>query len=303
MAHREIPIEFAFRTERRIWKAYSFVRGEAAPPRETRLPVLPLITLPPPTTSFGILPFPAKRETQICLRRRSSRATQPSDSRSYRIYGDEISKYLDLTLELQQLGLAVNESLAELLVAFPSSNAATREMDAWKMRDEFLRLDESNDALLNFLNRWGSWDQSGSLYAVEPTGTALRPIGTPVPIAILPCLVWERRQELREGMLSKPDLWLSNNAMLGAMQSRATYPYLTITDSTCAKAIETTITLDHLRKTIWRKCARPDCETVFVVESAHGKVYCEQYCGHLESLRRNRAKAKDAKKAAATTEA
>ena len=171
------------------------------------------------------------------------------------------------------------------------------------MRDEFLRLKESNAALLAFLNRWGPWDRLGALYIVEPTGFSPRELGDPVPLAVLPSLVWERRRELRSGMLNKPDVWLSDNAAFGTMQRRTSYPYLGITDHTCLQAIETTITLDHLRKTVWRKCARQDCENVFAMNSGHGKTYCEQYCGHLESVRRNRAKAKAAQKPATTTEA
>ena len=35
-------------------------------------------------------------------------------------------------------------------------------------------------------------------------------------------------------------------------------------------------------------CARPDCGKEFPVTSKHKRRYCTQYCGHLESIRRNR---------------
>jgi len=46
----------------------------------------------------------------------------------------------------------------------------------------------------------------------------------------------------------------------------------------------------HVR---YKRCKRRDCNRlkIFRVESAHDRDYCGQYCGHIESVRRNRRKA------------
>lgn len=38
----------------------------------------------------------------------------------------------------------------------------------------------------------------------------------------------------------------------------------------------------------WKRCERQDCGNIFPVTDDKRKVYCSQYCGHLESVRRNR---------------
>lgn len=39
----------------------------------------------------------------------------------------------------------------------------------------------------------------------------------------------------------------------------------------------------------WKRCQRPDCRNLFLVSGRRTK-YCDWYCGHLESVRRNRGK-------------
>jgi hypothetical protein len=53
-------------------------------------------------------------------------------------------------------------------------------------------------------------------------------------------------------------------------------------------AILVTIYIDHLRGLRFRFCARRDCRRPFKITSRHKRKYCQQYCAHLESLRRMR---------------
>ena len=74
-------------------------------------------------------------------------------------------------------------------------------------------------------------------------------------------------------------------------------PYFGLTDGLCTSAIETTITLDHLRRVEYRICARDDCAKPFQVQSAHGQTYCSQGCAHTVHMRRSRqAERKQGKK-------
>ena len=38
----------------------------------------------------------------------------------------------------------------------------------------------------------------------------------------------------------------------------------------------------------WKRCKRPDCQKVFPITDDKRKVFCSQYCGHVESQRKNR---------------
>jgi hypothetical protein len=57
-------------------------------------------------------------------------------------------------------------------------------------------------------------------------------------------------------------------------------------------AIIATIYVDHLRGATFSFCTRPDCRKAFEFTSKHKRKYCSQYCAHLESLRRMRARQK-----------
>ena len=62
MAHENIPIAFSFRSERLVWKAYSYTRGEPAPVRKSGLMDLPIVPISTPKSLFGILTLPLKTE-------------------------------------------------------------------------------------------------------------------------------------------------------------------------------------------------------------------------------------------------
>lgn len=296
--HRDIPIAYSYRSERRNWELCRFSKAELPKTSgETYTSLLPALRLPAPTPRLGSILPPGGPDVLLRLHRGEGLAAYLTPAKTCRIFGENINRCLETALKLQSEGAELPESLSQLLLAFPSEEMDVRELNPWTMRDEFLRLEETNAALLSFLSRWGWWERSGAFSYIEDEHSVGK-LGEPYPIAVLPFLVWKRRKELRDGMLGKPDAWLANNAALGFTQRRSKYPYLGMTDTTCVNAIETTITLDHMRKTKWRICKRPDCGNIFAVESEHGKVYCEQYCAHLVSVRRNRAAAKRTKKAA-----
>jgi hypothetical protein len=49
---------------------------------------------------------------------------------------------------------------------------------------------------------------------------------------------------------------------------------------------------DIVRGFHFQQCERPDCEVTFPVETDHKRKYCCQYCGHLESMRKQRREEK-----------
>lgn len=60
-------------------------------------------------------------------------------------------------------------------------------------------------------------------------------------------------------------------------------------------AIFATIHVDRLRGAKFGFCARRDCRKPFEITSKHQRQYCQQYCAHLESLRRMRERQKDSR--------
>jgi hypothetical protein len=150
------------------------------------------------------------------------------------------------------------------------SEESSLPADAWQLRDAFLRVAPDAQSLLELLNRWGRWTYENH--------TQLETI--------------VRFQEsVRRALVSSPEEWLSDalDADL-ELDSRSEYPFFTIETVECKRAISATVTIDLLREVKFEPCARWDCGQPFSVTSRHKRKYCTQYCGHLESVRKSRAR-------------
>jgi hypothetical protein len=161
-----------------------------------------------------------------------------------------------------------------------------RACDAWAIRAEFFEIKQDNVSLLNFLNKWGTWHWFDSLPGhVEPS-------------CITPLEVWDLRDTLRKALLGEIP-WFGN-ILSGLPGSTTTgeYPFFTLRADGILSALTSTVTLDLLRRTRFKLCARKDCRQPFAIESKHPRKYCKQYCAHLESLRKQRREAKRKAKAA-----
>ena len=142
--------------------------------------------------------------------------------------------------------------------------------DAWQMRDDFLRMASDHESAIAFLNKWGHW-RSG--------GTDLEKM-------------LQLRRQVREALTSSPAKWFTGAVppYLDLWKRDPEYPFFAVRTCDCVTAICMTVTADLLRRAKFKICARKDCATPFEVKSKHKKRYCCQYCGHLESVRRNRKK-------------
>ncbi len=301
MAHHfTVPFAFEFESERLKWSIVRFEiagrEGDFKPPTLK----FPGTDLPIPTVAAPVL----NRSNEVLVRCEQSESTGHAflpRGRMYKAFNPEESAYLEALGELKLAGKDVPEDMSELIVSDPNTVLPSRKKaDAWAMREEFLRLEKTNRALVEFLNRWGDWGGPSVLVTARVSGQDLLRLLSPdkEPRFLLPFTIWRQREAYRAGMLGAPSLWLSHTASLSLTHRRPQFPYMGITDRKCSRAIETTITLDHLRQVKNRICARVDCNNIFSVDSEHAKIYCEQYCGHLVSVRRKRAAAKKAAKAA-----
>jgi hypothetical protein len=140
--------------------------------------------------------------------------------------------------------------------------------DAWVMRNDFLRIGDTTESAIAFLNKWGCWNDRTCVSLHE---------------------LVRSRKAVAEALVSVPEKWFSGQSALGFIWQRSSsYPFFALHTDQCECAIRMTVTIDLLHGVKFKICARPDCRRPFPVRSKHRQKYCEQYCGHLESVRRNR---------------
>lgn len=203
--------------------------------------------------------------------------------------------------------------LEVLISEMPAAEQSLRKVDGWRMRDEFLRLERSTGALLVFLNRYGMWDAqqtSPKLRLAEYREDWQKWLE---PEIVTPDEIWYvqdlrepagkktgRREEsetrlhmqdvIKWGLTCGAARWFNSGySRAGLRGPRPSFPHFCISAETCREMLWITVTVDYLRGTKFRTCARPDCALPFEIQSKHRRNYCTQYCAHLESVRRNRA--------------
>jgi hypothetical protein len=159
----------------------------------------------------------------------------------------------------------------QLFVDVASSTSLKETIgDAWLMRADLLRMKPNAQGVATFLQTWGRWDPPCRDYVLTSS------------------ILW-RQKELKRTLLSGDDLGL---VMLPLLNRIGEYPFLELRTRSCETAIDITVLVDVLRDVKFKQCARPDCAFVFALESNHRREYCDQYCAHLQSLRRKRHEAK-----------
>ncbi len=215
----------------------------------------------------------------------------------------------------------------EVLIGIGSGGKA-HNVNGWEMREEFLELDHTSSALATFLNHYGHWNKhqySEEIHFKGSWETGWRDIVSMrfrdfeqawylkakpryVPSIVFPEEIWSVKRWSKErdsilpfsepmslqeiikwGLVQPPEKWLSTSfALLSLYGPGVEFPHVHIAAGGCYEVMLATITIDHLRGTKYRICARKDCGMPFPLESRHKRQYCQQYCAHLESVRRNR---------------
>jgi hypothetical protein len=180
-----------------------------------------------------------------------------------------------------------------------------QEIDGWESRREFLSLPEDDEALCKFANKVGLWDANPA-YEGGPTQKYIvvpheREISLPKTIYEWTARAWGLRKAILNDLESKR--FIALYASPGSNRGSGLVPELPFRFKLNAKAamglvttvsfwemLLTTIYIDIARGFRFARCQRQDCngERVFSVETEHKRKYCSQYCGHLESMRRQR---------------
>jgi hypothetical protein len=177
----------------------------------------------------------------------------------------------------------IRGDIFHILACESRESAYGRAGDAWEMRREFLRLKQDSWALLEFLRKWGIWDETRL-----GTSTLARDANTSFQNVVFPEGIWDVQARYRAALVGPPDEWLGDVDPFKGIYATPMYPHFILEHSQCKPAIEATITIDLLKKVKFRKCKRPDCSEVFPLESRHKRLYCSQPCAHLESVRKQR---------------
>jgi hypothetical protein len=173
------------------------------------------------------------------------------------------------------------------------------ELEGWQLRDELFSLPDDIVALTRFLNKVGVWSS-------DPESASFDWSRYPLHVQVND--VRRFRDELKDALIYQKefaggiapplkkaktllDLMTphpANNFPLRFELSEVAAGAVTLTNA--RQMLFATVLTDVARGIHFKTCKRKDCQKPFPVESGHKRDYCGQYCGHLESVRRNRAK-------------
>jgi hypothetical protein len=159
-----------------------------------------------------------------------------------------------------------------------------QHLNAWQVRDRFLRL-RTTRQLAAFLAETGFFD----LFLLTFSNLTLWQ-GLVTHLLRVKPQYWPKLADTYGQRFLQ--MVKRNTRLRMSFDWEGPSPLAAVEASTTAQAIIASVQIDHLRGARFRVCARPDCGRVYEVQSKHERMYCEQYCAHLVSLRRKRALAK-----------
>jgi hypothetical protein len=159
---------------------------------------------------------------------------------------------------------------------------AVYPVDARRVLAEFLSLPRGElKPLIQFLERYGQWDEGNQF----PLQRFWELQDTTKELLSLPAEM--QRKALRLHWLDR-----TFTCSLGSSRRiRSWTPVLRFRLESIVDAINAVIQIDvGVMREKWKKCRRPDCPHWFKATSAHKRLYHTRYCGHLQSIRKNRRK-------------
>lgn len=174
-----------------------------------------------------------------------------------------------------------------------SAKPERKSKNAWAMRDEILNIgkgseDEQIQDLLFLLNKWGLW----WMWPHNPEDALAKRMNQFWGISFaFPHLILKDCEKYRQSLLPKnAKKWLSKAEPLNVVQTNKP-PYFLVERDDCARAIEATITVDHLSGRRFGFCQR--CGKQFEQETQRKKNYCSRACisaANIQHWRENRSK-------------
>jgi hypothetical protein len=191
-----------------------------------------------------------------------------------------------------------NQQIGDLLVVCPASGEA-QPYDPWEKRSEFFRLPEGDtESLLAFLRSVGYFQtrlhlSKSSKRSIMKSAADGLPYFAEYESRVSENHLWGIRRlfenSVRSGEHSGKHMDFPLRIVTVKGNSR-----LIVTTTTFEDALALTLSIDAVRRAKRRKCARPDCAVPFTFTGGHRRKYCGWYCGHIESVRKSRKRAKKA---------
>jgi hypothetical protein len=256
MAHTiSLPVQFTFTSQRLKWVLARLNLNRWRRHRRGPWYIGASVLSPPEFERFAYGVDPSKVPTQIRQELPHYGAHLPAKLRSMDI---EVLLYVPHNEEPQSLTI-----------------------DPWQARDEFLSLRRSITDLLVFLNRYGAWRRE-HLPWDSTTVWGRR------PRLAFPEDFWNEQARIRESLKGGAKNWTWRDVL--RLSPRPEFPHYVHEAMCCFEAINTATTIDFLKNIRFKICARPDCAKPFPADRTN-KIYCEQYCGHLVSVRNKRKRA------------
>ena len=160
-----------------------------------------------------------------------------------------------------------------------SVNPERKTKNAWAMRDEILNIADGSEgeqiqSLFSLLNKWGLW-WMWSHNTKDPL--VIRQMNPFWGMSFaFPHLILRDCEKYRQALLPQnAKKWLSKAEPLNVVQTNKS-PYFLVERYDCARAIEATITIDHLSGRRFGFCQR--CGKQFEQETQRKKNYCSRTC-------------------------
>jgi hypothetical protein len=186
----------------------------------------------------------------------------------------------------------------DLLLVRPVSGN-TEAYDPWEKRSEFFRLPKGDtDALLAFLRTVGYFVNDRLSEASDLTTAAAESTDGNVFFAksdskVSEKDIWGMRRLFENSVLMGGDAGEHSDFPVRIVTVKG-QPRAVVTTTTFQDALALTLSIDAVLRAKRRKCARPDCGVPFTFTGGHSRKYCGWYCGHIESVRNSRKRAKKA---------
>ena|ERR1017187_766550 len=193
------------------------------------------------------------------------------------------------------------------LYAFPKTPAdyTIKELDPWKCRDAFFAIPEHDTTKLGkFLDKVGIWLREDGDLKGHWSKEVYRHYkdGNPRPISVEG--LWSFRAALKEALVDKRAFKETYAPLLThpgvgheAPESGIEFPLCfeltdvasgALTISNVHHMLLATVFFDVARGIPFKICAREDCKRPFPLKTRREKQFCQWYCAHITTVRRNR---------------
>jgi hypothetical protein len=167
------------------------------------------------------------------------------------------------------------------------SSAKPRRCDPRELRDHFFGLKEDQVSLLEFLNRYGAWQDA---FHKGPLAEAPSRF-------VSPLYFWHYRAQLRrllEEASRDPAKWFASTITQTQfiLQQIPKYPFHSYDVAYARDAIEASFTFDLMKRVPISFCAREDCRKPYFV-TRKSKKFCSEMCARRMVMRRARLRTRD----------